>query len=90
VVTFASSVNRVALDFSKGSTLLLLHNPTITLQAFDGVTLLGSTSVVLGPINAWSTLSLAFPEGFTLPGVRRPTISASKLRPCPSRVAEDY
>ena len=58
VVTFASSVSSLALDFSRsnGST-----DGTITLQAFSGATLLGSTSTVLGPINTWSRLSLAFP-----------------------------
>ena len=51
VVTFASSVSSLALDFSRsdGST-----DGTITLQAFNGATLLGSTSTVLGPINTRS------------------------------------
>jgi hypothetical protein len=59
VVTFTSGVNSVSLDFSRsnGST-----NATITLQAFNGDTLLGSTTAELGSINTWSTLSLSFPS----------------------------
>jgi len=58
VVTFASSVNSVSLDFAGG---FETESLTITLQAFNDETLLGSTSVSLGPVNTWSTLSLALP-----------------------------
>ena len=54
-LTFASSVNSFSADFSRsnGST-----DEVITLSAFDGATLLGSTTGTLGSINTWSTLSL--------------------------------
>jgi hypothetical protein len=54
-VTFASPVNFVSLDFSRSNGS---SDGTITLSAYDGATLLGSTSAVLGGINSWSTLSL--------------------------------
>jgi hypothetical protein len=57
VVTFQSAVTSVSLDFSRS---LGSADGMITLQAFDGATLLGSTSAMLGPINSWTTLSLAF------------------------------
>lgn len=54
-VTFASAVNGFSADFSRsgGSS-----DGTITLDAFNGVTLIDSTVVTLGAINTWSTLSL--------------------------------
>jgi hypothetical protein len=58
VVTFATRMNLVLMQFSRsnGST-----DGMITLSAFNGRTFLGSTSVVLGDINSWSTLGIAFP-----------------------------
>jgi hypothetical protein len=58
VVTFNNPVNFVSLDFSRSNGS---SDGMIMLSAFDGMTLLGSTSVVLGDINTWSTLSLSFP-----------------------------
>ncbi len=57
-VTFDNPVNFVSLDFSRSNGS---SDGMITLSAFDGMTLLGSTSVVLGDINSWSTLTLSFP-----------------------------
>jgi hypothetical protein len=57
-VTFASGTSSISLDFSRSSGS---SDGTVTLQALNGVTILGSTSAILGPINTWSTLSLAFP-----------------------------
>ncbi len=56
VVTFASGVTNVSLDFarSEGSS-----DGTIVLQAFDGATLVGSVTATLGALGDWSTLSLA-------------------------------
>lgn len=55
-LTFLSPVNGFSADFSRsgGSS-----DGTITLSAFNGSTLLGSTSGTLGAINTWLTLSLS-------------------------------
>ncbi len=55
VVSFASGVTNVSLDFarSNGSS-----DGTIVLQAFDGATLVGSVIGTLGALGTWSTLSL--------------------------------
>lgn len=56
-VTFGSATNSVTVDFSRANGS---SDGTITLQAFNGSTLLGATSAILGPINTWSTLTVAF------------------------------
>jgi len=58
-VAFSSPVSFVSLDFSRANGSV---NDKIELAAYDGATLLGSTSVVLGNIDSWSTLSLSFPD----------------------------
>jgi hypothetical protein len=57
-LTFVSPVDSFSADFasSGGSS-----DGTITLSAFNGSTLLGSTTGTLGSINTWSTLSLSLP-----------------------------
>jgi hypothetical protein len=58
-VTFSTAITSFSADFSRsgGST-----NETITLEAFNGATPVGSTSAVLGGINSWTTLSLSNPD----------------------------
>jgi hypothetical protein len=58
-VAFSSPVSFVSLDFSRSNGSV---DGRIALSAYDGATLLGSTFVVLGNINSWSTLSLSFPD----------------------------
>jgi hypothetical protein len=55
-VTFASAVNGFSADFSRsdGST-----DGAITLSAFNGATQIDTTTVALGAINTWSTVSLS-------------------------------
>jgi hypothetical protein len=58
-LTFGSPVNAFAADFSRsgGSS-----DGSITLDAFDGsAALIGTTTVSLGAINSWSTLSINTP-----------------------------
>lgn len=57
-IFFATSVANVSVDVSRsnGSS----PGQTLTASAFDGATLLGSTTVTLGPINTWTTISLMF------------------------------
>jgi hypothetical protein len=57
-VSFGAAVSSVALDFSRANGS---SDGTITLSAFDGALLLGSTTAALGPINSWTTLTLSFP-----------------------------
>ncbi len=58
-VTFDTPVSSVSLDFSRANEST---DVTIILKAFDGSVFLGSTTVDLGEINTWSTLSVAFPD----------------------------
>jgi hypothetical protein len=58
-VTFSSPVSFVSADFSRSSGS---SDGTITLEAFSGAGLLGSTMANLGAINTWSTLSLSFAD----------------------------
>lgn len=55
--TFDVGMNDIALDVSRsgGST----QGNTFTLNAFQGITLVETQTVVLGPINSWSTVSLS-------------------------------
>ncbi len=57
-IIFTSPVNNVSLDVSRsnGSS----SGQTLTVQVFDGSTLLGSDLVTLGSINTWSTVSFNF------------------------------
>jgi hypothetical protein len=59
VVSFASTISSFSADFSRanGST-----NETITLEAFNGITLVGTVTAILGNINSWTTLSLNAPS----------------------------
>ena len=59
VVSFASSISSFSADFSRsnGST-----NETITLEAFNGITPVGTVTAILGNINSWTTLSLNAPS----------------------------
>jgi hypothetical protein len=56
-VSFATAISSFSADFARsgGSS-----DGTITLQAYNGVTLLGSTTATLGAVNSWSTLSLQY------------------------------
>lgn len=56
VISFAAPVGSVAIDFARSGGS---NDGTITLNAYNGTTLLGSTSVVLGGLNVWSTLSVS-------------------------------
>ena len=57
-VTFANAISSFSADFARaaGSS----SGESLTMSAYDGATLLGSTSVVFGAINHWSSLSLNF------------------------------
>jgi hypothetical protein len=57
-LTFVSPVDSFSADFARAAGS---SDGTITLSAFDGSTLLGSTTGTLGAINTWSTLSLSLP-----------------------------
>lgn len=59
VVTFAAAVTNVSADFSRANGSV---DGTVTFQAFNGASLLGSTTADLGAINSWTTMSLAFPN----------------------------
>lgn len=54
---FDAPMGLVSLDVSRsiGSS----SGNTFTLDAYSGITLLGSQTVTLGPINSWSTISIA-------------------------------
>jgi len=56
-VSFSTPISFVSADFSRSIGSI---DGTITLEAFNGVNLLGSTMANLGAINAWSTLDLSF------------------------------
>lgn len=55
-LTFASQFSFFSLDAARSSGSI---DGVITLQAFNGATLVGTTSVALGAINQWSTLSFS-------------------------------
>lgn len=55
-VTFATGVGFVSVDFSRSNGSA---DETIELDAFDGATLVASTTAVLGGLNTWSTLAVS-------------------------------
>ncbi len=57
-VTFASSISNISLDFSRSNGSI---DGTIALSAYNGATLVGTTTATLGTINTWSSLSLSAP-----------------------------
>lgn len=57
VVSFATSVNNFSVDVSRSNGSV---DGTLTFNAFNGSTLLGSSTYSLGPINSWTTVSLNY------------------------------
>nr|MEA2798274.1 hypothetical protein [Phenylobacterium sp.] len=54
--TFFAAVSSAQLDFSRSNGS---SDDTVTLNAFDGASLVDTQTVVLGAINTWSTLSVS-------------------------------
>ena len=59
VVTFDVPVSSVSIDFARATGSV---DGSVTLQAFDSSGSIGFVTGELGSVNAWSTLSVAFPD----------------------------